>query len=173
VGVAALIPELIPLFMGIDWLDPDWLLRRFDAEFVWVCLLIIFVECGLFFPFLPGDALLFAIGVFIGTGNVDLLPGHPWFDLVTVMGLLIVAAFAGNVCGYEIGRKLGPSIYQHDGRILKRKHLVQTEEFFEKHGPKALVIGRFVAFVRNFVLALWASLVRANAELSSSFLDHI
>ena len=109
-----------------------------------VSLAIIFIECGLLFPILPGDSLLFAIGLFIAT---DKLPISLWLALI----LLFVAAFLGNVVGYEIGRAVGPAIYRHDGRIIKRKYWDQTHEFFEKHGSKALVIGRFVPIVRTFV----------------------
>jgi membrane-associated protein len=64
---------------------------------------------------------------------------------------LTAAAFAGNVVGYEIGRQIGPPLYEHDGRILKREYFTKTEAFFEKHGRKALVIGRFVPFVRTYI----------------------
>ena len=57
--------DLQPLLLGIDYLDPDWLLHEFGGAFIWVSLVIVFVECGLFFPFLPGDTLLFALGLFI------------------------------------------------------------------------------------------------------------
>ncbi len=67
------------------------------------------------------------------------------------MSLLTVAAFLGNVVGYEIGRRLGPPLYERDGRIIKRGHLDKTSAFFEKHGNKALVIGRFVPFVRTYI----------------------
>ncbi len=62
VALLAAIPDVSTLLLGMDWMDPDWLLDRFGAELLWVSLLIIFVECGLFFPFLPGDTLLFALG---------------------------------------------------------------------------------------------------------------
>jgi membrane-associated protein len=65
--------------------------------------------------------------------------------------VLIAAALAGNIAGYEIGRKIGPPLYEHDGRILKREYFTKTEAFFEKHGRKALVIGRFVPFVRTYI----------------------
>ena len=65
--------------------------------------------------------------------------------------LLTAAAFLGNVAGYEIGRALGPPLYERDGRILKRKYFDQTQAFFDKHGNKALVIGRFVPFVRTYI----------------------
>ena len=72
-------------------------------------------------------------------------------ELTVALALLIAAAFLGNVAGYEIGRKIGPPLYERDGRIVKRKHLDKTSAFFEKHGNKALVIGRFVPFVRTYI----------------------
>ena len=65
--------------------------------------------------------------------------------------VLSVAAFAGNVVGYEIGRAVGRPLYERDGRFLKKKYFDQSHEFFEKHGAKALVIGRFVPIVRTFI----------------------
>jgi membrane-associated protein len=65
--------------------------------------------------------------------------------------LLTVAAVLGNIVGYEIGRAIGPPLYNRDGRILKRKYFDQTSAFFELHGSKALVIGRFVPFVRTYI----------------------
>ena len=67
------------------------------------------------------------------------------------MSLLTIAAFLGNVVGYEIGRRIGPPLYERDGRVIKRKYFDQTSAFFEKHGNKALVIGRFVPFVRTYI----------------------
>jgi membrane-associated protein len=125
-------------------MDPKWLLDHFHTEFVWLSLVIVFVECGLFFPFLPGDTLLFAIGLFIATDQLHL-------NLFVALGAFCVSAFLGNVVGYEIGRKLGPPIYRREGRILKRKYLDQTRDFFDRHGHKALVIGRFVPFVRTYI----------------------
>ena len=140
-----------PLLLGIDWMDPNYLLDRFGAELFWISLLIVFVECGLFFPILPGDTLLFALGLFIVTGQLDLFPGPPLVELLIAMSFLTVAAFLGNVVGYEIGRKLGQPLYERDGRIIKRKYFDQTTAFFDRHGNKALVIGRFVPFVRTYI----------------------
>jgi membrane-associated protein len=133
-----------PMLLGIPWMDPEWLLQHFHTEFVWLSLAIVFIECGLFFPFLPGDTLLFAIGLFIAGGDLDL-------NLGVALVAFAVAAFLGNVAGYEIGRVMGPPLYERDGRIIKRKYLDQTAAFFDKHGNKALVIGRFVPFVRTFI----------------------
>lgn len=140
-----------PLLLGMDWMDPAWLLDRFGAELFWVSLVIIFIECGLFFPFLPGDTLLFALGLFINSEAIDLFPGGPFVELLIAFVLLTLAAFLGNVAGYEIGRAIGPPLYERDGRFLKKKYFDQTHAFFEKHGNKALVVGRFVPFVRTFI----------------------
>ncbi len=126
------------------WLDPQWLLNHFGAQFFWVSLTIVFIECGLLFPVLPGDSLLFAIGLFISTHQLHL-------NLFAATTMLSVAAFAGNVVGYEIGRAAGPRPTERDGRLLKRKHFDQSHDFFERHGAKALVIGRFVPVVRTFI----------------------
>ena len=143
--------DLQPLLLGMDWMDPFWLLDRFGPALFWLSLVIIFVECGLFFPFLPGDTLLFAMGLFFATEQIDLFPGPPWVELVVALALFTSPAIGGNVAGYEIGRKVGPPLYERDGRILKRKYFDQTTAFFDKHGNKALVIGRFVPFVRTYI----------------------
>ncbi|WP_246000116.1 DedA family protein [Nocardioides pocheonensis] len=137
--------------MGASWMDPQWWLDHFGQQFFWVSAGIIFAECGLFFPFLPGDTLLFALGLFISGGKLDVVPGGHGVDLVAALVILSIAAFLGNVVGYEIGRKLGPPLFERDGRILKKKYLTQTHAFFEKYGNAALVIGRFVPFVRTYV----------------------
>ncbi len=72
-------------------------------------------------------------------------------NLVLALLVLSVAAFAGNVVGYEIGRAVGRPLYERDGRILKKKYFDESHAFFEKHGAKALVIGRFVPIVRTFI----------------------
>ncbi|HEY0903203.1 MAG TPA: VTT domain-containing protein [Marmoricola sp.] len=139
------------LLAGMDWMDPNWWLDQFGQEFFWVSVAIIFVECGLFFPFLPGDTLLFAMGLFISGDRLDVVTGNDSLDLTAALVILTVGAFLGNATGYEIGRKVGPPLFDRDGRILKRKYMTQTHAFFEKHGNKALVIGRFVPFVRTYV----------------------
>jgi membrane-associated protein len=125
-------------------MDPNYLLGRFGAQLIWVSLAIIFIECGLLFPFLPGDSLLFAMGLFIATGKLQM-------NLGLALVLLFVAAFAGNVSGYEIGRAVGPALYKRNGRFLRKQYFDQTHDFFERHGNKALVIGRFVPVVRTFI----------------------
>jgi membrane-associated protein len=136
-----------PLLLGMDWMDPKWLFQHYQAEFFWLSLVIVFIECGLFFPFLPGDTLLFSVGLFIASSGAY----HLDVNIFVAMAAFIVAAFLGNVVGYEIGRLVGPKLAERDGRILKRKYFDQTHVFFERHGNKALVIGRFVPFVRTYV----------------------
>jgi len=145
--------HLHALILGIDWTDPTYLLDRFGAAFLWISLAMVFVECGLFFPFLPGDTLLLSLGIFIATPahGIDNFPGPRLLELSITLVLLTVSAVLGNVVGYEIGRKVGPPLYRRDGRILKKKYFDNTQAFFDKHGNKALVIGRFVPFVRTYI----------------------
>src|SRR3954447_6721628 len=106
----------------MTWMSPDWLLQEFGSTLLWVSVAMIFVECGLFFPFLPGDTLLFAMGIFIATDEIKIFEGGHGFDLPAALALFTLAAFLGNLAGYEIGRLLGPSLTQRDGRILKKKY---------------------------------------------------
>ncbi|HEY4568243.1 MAG TPA: DedA family protein, partial [Kribbella sp.] len=90
-------------------------------------------------------SLLFAVGLFIAQGTIDV---PLWLACV----LLTVAAFLGNVSGYYIGRALGTTLFRNpDARFLKPKYLEQTHEFFERYGPRALVLARFVPIVRTFI----------------------
>lgn len=145
----------LPAFLSIgdftQWLSPDYLLERFGEALFWVGLAILFVECGLFFPFLPGDTLLFAVGLFLAESKIEVVSGSPLANLAVVATAFVAAAFAGNVVGYEIGRAIGPKLYERDGKIIKREYMDQTADFFAKHGSKALVIGRFVPFVRTYI----------------------
>ncbi len=142
---------VLPLLLGLDWMDPAWLLDRFGTELFWLSLVIVFVECGLFFPILPGDTLLFALGLFIATGQIDVVPGGEGVELAVALVALTAAAFLGNVSGYEIGRRIGPPLYERNGRIIKPEYFDKTRAFFDKHGNKALVLGRFVPFVRTYI----------------------
>jgi membrane-associated protein len=130
-------------------MDPEWLLSRFGPQMFWVSCAIIFIECGLLFPILPGDSLLFSIGMFIRRAEA----GEAGIEMNIVVACVLLSAFAflGNVVGYEIGRAVGPALYQRNGRFLKQEYFDQTHTFFEKYGNRALVIGRFVPIVRTFI----------------------
>ncbi|UEJ83828.1 VTT domain-containing protein [Brachybacterium halotolerans subsp. kimchii] len=125
-------------------MDPAQLLAQLGPAFWWIAHLIVLIECGLFFPILPGDSLLFAVGMFTHEGAIRI-------PLALSLLTLTLAAFAGNVMGYEIGRAVGARLYERDGRLLKRRHFERTIEFFDRYGRRALVIGRFVPIVRTFV----------------------
>jgi membrane-associated protein len=105
--------------------------------------LIVFCETGLVVtPFLPGDSLLFAAGALAAsTGQMNVL---------ILWVILIVAAILGDSVNYSIGRRLGKGIFSDNARILKTAHLRRTEEFYEKHGSKTIILARFVPIVRTF-----------------------
>src|SRR5919198_2602945 len=104
---------------------------------------IVFAETGLLVGFfLPGDSLLFTAGVVAGTGALDIW----WLNV-----LLIVAAVAGDSVGYAIGRRLGPRVFTREKSLLfNPAHVERTRHFYERHGPKTIVIARFVPIVRTF-----------------------
>ncbi|MEO8555968.1 MAG: VTT domain-containing protein [Actinomycetota bacterium] len=136
--------------LGPDWLNADKLLQNLGPSAFWVSLLVIFVECGLFVFFLPGDSLLFTIGLVIQ--NPQPLDLH--VNIVVACAVLTAAAFLGNVVGYEIGRAVGTPLYSRSGRLLKPEHFDKAHLFFEKHGSKAIVLARFVPVVRTFITAV-------------------
>ena len=135
-----------PLALGPEWLNPDTLLTDFGDLALWGAALVIFAECGLLLGFfLPGDSLLFTLGLFIGRGDI-----HTPLWLACLV--LTLAAFIGNVVGYEIGRASGPAIFSRgNSRIFKQEYVDKTMEFFEQYGARAIVMARFVPIVRTFI----------------------
>jgi len=132
--------------LGPSWLDPQTLLQQYGTAALWISAAIIFAECGLFTAFLPGDSLLFTIGLFAAQPNDPL--GLP---LPLVLVVLTAAAFLGNVVGYEIGRAAGTPLYNRNGRFIKQEYFHRTTHFFDRYGNRALVLGRFVPIVRTFI----------------------
>ena len=137
---------LIPLLLP-SWLDPDYLIRASGPYALWVVAFIVFAECGLF-AILPGDSLLFTVGLFVAAKIVS-------YPLWLVLIVLTVAAVAGNVSGYAIGRKIGPPLFKPRsglmGRIFKQSYIEKTHDFFDRYGNRALILARFVPIVRTFV----------------------
>jgi membrane-associated protein len=128
-----------------NWMDPEFLLHWLGDWALWGTAAVIFIECGLLFPILPGDSLLFAVGLFVALGTIDV---PLWLACV----VLTVAAFAGNVSGYYIGRALGTTLFKNpNAKFLKPKYIEDTHAFFDKYGPRALVLARFVPIVRTFI----------------------
>jgi membrane-associated protein len=137
--------------LGPNWLNAEELLKQLGPSAFWVSLVVIFVECGLFIFFMPGDSLLFTIGLAIQNPQqlIDLR-----INIVVACLVLTAAAFLGNVVGYEIGRAVGSPLYSRGGRLLKPEHFDKAHAFFEKHGSKAIVLARFVPVVRTFITAV-------------------
>ncbi len=106
--------------------------------------LIVFTESGLFFGFfLPGDSLLFTAG---------LLASQGFFNIYLLIVSLLTAAILGDIVGYWFGKKLGDSLLdREDTFFLRKSHLAKAQLFYEKYGPKAVVLGRFIPVVRTFV----------------------
>ncbi|MEV4339964.1 DedA family protein [Streptomyces sp. NPDC049590] len=133
---------MMTLALGPSWLDPNYLL---DTYSIWGLLLIVFAESGLLIGFfLPGDSLLFTCGLLITSGDLD-------FPLWAAIGLICLAAVLGDQAGYMFGKKVGPSLFNRpDSRLFKQENVTKAHEFFEKYGPKSLVLARFVPVVRTF-----------------------
>jgi len=104
---------------------------------------IVFAETGLLMGFfLPGDSLLFTVGVVAGAGQLNIL---------LIILVLIVAAVVGDGIGYALGKQAGQAVfYRPDSRFFKQEHLLRTHEFYEKHGGKTIIYARFVPIVRTF-----------------------
>lgn len=146
---------LTPLLVPLNFMDPTWLFATFGAWFLVVSLVIIFAECAIF-PVLPGDSLLFAIGMFIAQKDgIRVFGLDEVSSLLMSILLLMVAAVLGNVTGYWVGKTVSPWLFKPRpgfiGKIFSQKHLDDTHDFFQRYGSKALVLGRFVPFVRTFV----------------------
>ncbi len=129
----------------LDFIDPEKLIKHGG---VWFVFLVVFAESGLLVGFfLPGDSLLFTAGMFAsGAFGAD-VQLNIWALLVGTF----IAAVAGDQVGYLFGRKVGPALFKReDSKIFKQAHVHKAQEFFDKHGAKALVLARFVPIVRTF-----------------------
>ena len=106
---------------------------------------VLFAETGLLVGFfLPGDSLLFTAGVLVAAGVMHL-------PLVVVATAAFVAAAAGDQVGYLIGRRFGPRVFSRPrSRLFSPTHVVRAQAFFERYGPRAVILARFVPLVRTF-----------------------
>jgi membrane-associated protein len=127
----------------VDLLHPDELIEAFGTIGLF---LIVFAESGLFFGFfLPGDSLLFTAGVLCAKADSPLWP------LPVVLAGVALAAIAGDQVGYVFGRKVGPALFRRpDSRLFKQAHVERARVYFEEHGPKTILLARFVPIVRTF-----------------------
>jgi len=124
----------------MDLVSPDRLLETFGTIGL---LLVVFAESGLLIGFfLPGDSLLFTAGVFAARGDLT-LP-------VILVGVF-VAAVAGDQVGYAFGRRVGPALFRRpESRFFRHEHVERAQRYFDQHGPKTIVLARFVPIVRTF-----------------------
>lgn len=111
-------------------------------------LIIVFIETGLLFPLLPGDSLLFTGGLLAAQPNP---PVNIWVLAIAVP----IVAILGDQCAYFIGRRIGPALFdKEDSRFFKKHYVTESHAFFEKHGPKTIILARFVPIVRTFTPVL-------------------
>lgn len=136
------IPQLVDIVLHLD----KHLYNLAVDYGVWIyaiLFIIIFSETGFVVtPFLPGDSLLFAVGALAASGGLD---------VVWIVVLLSIAAILGNTVNYAIGHFLGPKVFHKEGsRLLNKKYLERTHQFYERHGGKTIIITRFLPIFRTF-----------------------
>jgi membrane-associated protein len=138
--------ELLEIFKSLT--DPDrliLLLSQAASGWIGYALLagVVFAETGLLVGlFLPGDSLLFTVGVVAGAGQLN---------IVQICALLVAASIAGDQCGYFLGHRTGPAIFSRpDSRWFKQEYVARTQLFYERHGGKTLIYAKFVPVVRAF-----------------------
>jgi membrane-associated protein len=122
--------------------NPTAFLKEVGPFAIVVIIVIVFIESGLLFPFLPGDSLVFAAALLSATLRL------PLWVLVPVVA---ATAIAGGHTGYAIGSRIGPRLFKPDARIFKTKYHDQADAFVEKYGAAAIVLARFVPVVRTYV----------------------
>ncbi len=136
--------EIVDFILHVDKHLQDFILE-YDNLVYAILFLIIFVETGLVvMPFLPGDSLLFAAGMIAAQGSLN---------LTLLIPLLLLAAFSGDNTNYFIGKFLGHKALEvklFGKNLVKKEHLDKTHTFYEKHGPKTVILARFVPIVRTF-----------------------
>ena len=131
----------------------DFLKQLTDPESIihygglWLLLFVVFAETGLLVGFfLPGDSLIFISGLLCAT-KPDLLNT----DFIPLILLLMSAAIIGNIFGYWFGKKVGGKLYsRQDSFLFKKRYLITTKAFYDTHGGKALILGRFLPIIRTF-----------------------
>lgn len=128
------------LVQSAPFLDPEYLIEVFGTLGLFA---IVFAESGLLVGFfLPGDSLLFTAGLFASKGELS-LP-------VILVGCF-VAAVLGDQVGYAFGRRVGPALFgRPDSRLFRMEHVERTRRFYERYGPKTILLARFVPLVRTF-----------------------
>jgi membrane-associated protein len=155
--------ELATTIQSAGLLDPEGLLKGFGGLALFAACMILFIECGLLIGLvLPGDSLLFIVGLLLASGFIDT---PLWIALI----VMSVSATLGNLLGYWTGAKFGPKLFNRpESRIFKQEYVVTTSAFFEKHGSRAIILARFVPFVRSIITGM-AGVSRMNYRTYSTF----
>jgi membrane-associated protein len=136
-----IIKSIIDFVLHIDKHLHELILNYQSLTYI-ILFTIIFVETGLvIMPFLPGDSLLFAAGTFAYNGPLNIY----W-----LMILLFIAAVLGDTLNYMLGKYIGPKVFKRDYWFIKRAHLDKTQQFYEKHGGKTIIMSRFIPIIRTF-----------------------
>jgi membrane-associated protein len=151
--------KTVVLNKSFDWKDLLNPMFYIVMGGLWIILLIVFAETGLFAGFfLPGDSLLFVAGIYSTNLINELFKSvglnwqrNEWFDLLLLVAMISFAGIIGNTVGYWFGRKIGPTMFRwKDNFFFKKHYLEQAHEFYDKHGGGAIVFARFLPIVRTF-----------------------
>lgn len=155
--------EFATSIQAAGFLDPEGLLKGFGSLALVVACGILLIECALLIGLvLPGDSLLFIVGILLATGFIST---PVWVAIIAMS----VSAILGNLLGYWTGVKLGPKLFNKpDSRIFKQEYVVITQNFFEKHGPRAIVLARFVPVVRPVITSM-AGVARMNFRVYATY----
>jgi len=135
-------------------IDPERLFNTLGDYSFYALIAIIFSETGLMIGFfLPGDSLLFLAGMFTANGYINPAGLTPMNALILLLFALTVSAIVGDQTGYIIGRRMGKTLFdaQKRPKFIKQQYLDRTKEYYDKHGGKAIILGRFIPVIRTFV----------------------
>lgn len=124
----------------MSFLDPNQLITSGGLALI---AFMVFAESGLLFGFFfPGDTLLLAAGILAAGGE---------FDIVVLISVIVVSAILGGLSGYVIGYKAGPKLFKkEEGIVFRKEYINKSEEFYEKHGGKTILLARFFPIIRTF-----------------------
>lgn len=140
--ILEVVKSIIDFVLHIDkHLSP--VISQYQGWTYLILFVIIFAETGFVVtPFLPGDSLLFAAGALIAAGTTGL-------NIYLLAVILIIAAFTGNTLNYFLGSYLGEKVFKPENKVLKLEYYIKTQAFFDKHGPIAVILSRFIPIIRT------------------------
>lgn len=124
----------------MSFLDPNEIIKNGGLVLI---AFMVFAESGLLFGFFfPGDTLLIAAGILAAGGG---------FNIAVLISVVVASAILGGLCGYIIGLKAGPKLFvKKDGIVFRKEYVEKSEDFYERHGGKTIILARFVPIIRTF-----------------------